>query len=132
MSAAVVWVQDARRSEDRLPRYRRVKGEEEEKTYAVEKGNGSQKFALVERMVGGHKLDTRNSGEDDRWRRSKLPRTMDQRSPKVFLMERHDRGFPWSRTTHQRKEGGVAEELQRKPKKTGMCVDTSGGIDVSK
>ena len=70
-------------------------------------------------------METRNSGEDDRWKLSKLPRTMDQRSPKVFLMERHDRGFPWSRTTHQRKEGGVAESYKESQQTERKNIDTS-------
>ena len=50
---------------------------------------------------------------------------------KGACVERHDRNFPCGRMAHRRKKSGVAQELQRRPKKGGIFVDTDGRIRVS-
>ena len=69
-SVVIVWVQDARWGEDRLPSTRRAKEKKEQNYYVVEKSHGPQKRVLEERMEGKHKLETRSSGKDGKWRQS--------------------------------------------------------------
>ena len=75
-------------------------------------------------MDGEHKLETRNSGEDDKWRQTKLPTTRNQRNKKRILNGKTRQRFSMKQDNTSKNAKRRDKRALKKTKKKGIFIDT--------